>query len=215
MKVYQNITIDLAKNEGVTYADAAQGDSARYLRLVLEENGVAWRLPEDAVAVVRYAKPDGTGGTYDTLPDGTPAGVIQGNVLELGLAPQVCSVAGKVHLQIVFMRRDAQVSSFDIVVRVDKSTNYEKESAEYVNLSAWLQQNRGKDGKDGEPGKNGKDGEPGKEGYTPIKGVDYYTNAERKAFVEDIKSDMMDDFSSAIVNDASGESISLADSAKF
>ena len=215
MKVYQNITIDLAKNEGVAYADAVQGDSARFLRLSLEENGAAWNIPQGVVAVVRFEKPDGTGGIYDTLPDGAPAGAAQGNVLLLGLAPQVCSVAGKVHLQIVFMKENLQVSSFAMVVCVEESVNFKKESQEYVNLSAWLQQNRGKDGKDGEPGKNGKDGQTGKDGHTPVKGVDYCTDAERKDFVKEIKSDMKDDFASSVVTSATGEEILLTDSASF
>lgn len=41
----------------------------------------------------------------------------------------------------------------------------------------------GVDGKDGAPGENGKDGA---DGYTPVKGVDYYTEAEKQALIEEI-----------------------------
>lgn len=209
MKVYQNITIDLAKNEGVAYADASQGDSARFLRLILEENGAAWNIPEGVVAAVRYRKPDGTGGTYDTLPDGTPAGAVRGNILQLGLAPQVCSVAGKVHLQIVFMKHNSQVSSFAMVLNVEESVGFDEKSEEYMNLSAWLQQNRGKDGKDGENGANGKDG---KDGYTPVKGVDYFTPDDREKLIREVKAGMDSEYAPRIVRTVEGAVVSVSDS---
>lgn len=37
-------------------------------------------------------------------------------------------------------------------------------------------------GKPGEPGKDGKDGADGKDGYTPVKGTDYYTDADKAEF---------------------------------
>lgn len=46
----------------------------------------------------------------------------------------------------------------------------------------------GKDGINGINGVNGKDGADGKDGYTPIKYVDYYTEAERAALVNEIVS---------------------------
>lgn len=42
----------------------------------------------------------------------------------------------------------------------------------------------GRDGVDGIAGKDGKDGEPG---YTPVKGVDYYTEAEKAEMAQDVK----------------------------
>lgn len=56
----------------------------------------------------------------------------------------------------------------------------------------------GKDGKDGEPGKDGapgadgedgapgKDGENGADGYTPVKGTDYWTDADKQQMVADV-----------------------------
>ena len=42
------------------------------------------------------------------------------------------------------------------------------------------------DGKDGQDGKDGRDGVNGEDGYTPIKGVDYYTEAEKQEIVEEV-----------------------------
>lgn len=47
----------------------------------------------------------------------------------------------------------------------------------------------GKDGQPGQPGKDGKDGSPGKDGVdgkTPVKGVDYWTDAEKNEFCNEI-----------------------------
>ena len=41
----------------------------------------------------------------------------------------------------------------------------------------------GADGKDGAPGEPGKDGADGKDGYTPLKGIDYYTDADKAEIV--------------------------------
>lgn len=42
----------------------------------------------------------------------------------------------------------------------------------------------GADGKDGEPGPAGADGQPGADGYTPVKGVDYFTEADKQEIAE-------------------------------
>ena len=47
----------------------------------------------------------------------------------------------------------------------------------------------GKDGKDGVNGKDGEDGKDGVDGYTPVKGVDYYTEAEKNELVQEIVSE--------------------------
>lgn len=44
----------------------------------------------------------------------------------------------------------------------------------------------GKNGRDGNPGINGKDGADGKPGYTPVAGVDYWTEKDRKAIMADV-----------------------------
>ena len=42
----------------------------------------------------------------------------------------------------------------------------------------------GKDGADGQPGAPGKDGKDGQDGYTPVKGIDYYTEADKEEMVD-------------------------------
>lgn len=44
----------------------------------------------------------------------------------------------------------------------------------------------GVDGKDGQDGSPGKDGKDGKDGKTPVKGTDYWTNADKQEIVSDV-----------------------------
>lgn len=41
-------------------------------------------------------------------------------------------------------------------------------------------------GEQGLPGENGNDGEDGKDGYTPVKGTDYWTDADKEEMVSDV-----------------------------
>lgn len=47
---------------------------------------------------------------------------------------------------------------------------------------------QGETGKAGADGKNGTDGKDGADGYTPVKGVDYYTNADKAEFESLLRS---------------------------
>lgn len=44
----------------------------------------------------------------------------------------------------------------------------------------------GKDGADGKDGLNGKDGINGKDGYTPVKGKDYFTDADKQELIQSV-----------------------------
>ena len=49
----------------------------------------------------------------------------------------------------------------------------------------WLESLHGEDGKDGQPGK---DGQNGADGYSPVRGVDYWTEADKdeiKSYVDE------------------------------
>ena len=51
------------------------------------------------------------------------------------------------------------------------------------------------DGKDGEPGKPGA---PGKDGYTPVKGIDYWTEADKEEIVKETEETAIGDVDKAI-----------------
>lgn len=47
----------------------------------------------------------------------------------------------------------------------------------------WLESLHGKDGTDGQPGKDGANGKDGADGKTPVKGTDYFTEADKAELV--------------------------------
>lgn len=138
MKITQNVKIDLARRSIPPLVDAVQGDSARCLALALFEDGHDWLIPQDVQAVVRYCNTAGGGGAYDTLEDGSCAWSISGNKLTVALAPAVCAVAGDTQLQVTLMRSNMQVSTFAIVIRVQRTATATQENGDYVNLQTWL-----------------------------------------------------------------------------
>ena len=81
-----DIRMDLLRPGAAPLIHAVRDDNhSRSLRIILFRGGVPWPLPGNLQAVIRYAKPDGTGGAYDTLPEGTDAWRAEGNLLTIVL----------------------------------------------------------------------------------------------------------------------------------
>lgn len=89
--------------------DVSQGDRrSRQIRLRLLENGIPWSAPEGARVVVSYQLPDGTPGSYDTMPDGSPAGSVERNVVTAQLADQLTTQAGAADVSVVLLGAEGQ-----------------------------------------------------------------------------------------------------------
>ncbi len=140
MIVTHNITIDLRDFGVVPRIDATQDDQyTRNLAITLQEGGEAWRIPEDAAAVIRYCKSDGIGGEYDTLPDGSPAWWVEDNVLWLALAPQVLTAPGVTMLSASIILEEKVISIFSIAIHVrPRVQGIVAESAAYYNVAGFL-----------------------------------------------------------------------------
>ena len=103
MKVIHKLSMDLARCGCRPIVGAVQGEAnTRVLEVTLYNNGVAWEAPEGTTAAVAFAKPDGTRGLYDKLPDGAAATTVSGNTVEAILAPQALTCPGTVIASIVF-----------------------------------------------------------------------------------------------------------------
>lgn len=141
MIVTHKIKMDLT-NRGITpVVDVMQDDQySRNLEISLYTGNGAFALPEECAVLIRYKKPDGQGGFYDSMPDGTRAWSADGNAVTVALAPQVCTVAGNVSLNIVLLCGCRQLSSFEISLRVGKCSQGNFDSAKYVNISNFLPQ---------------------------------------------------------------------------
>ena len=132
MYVKHKLEIDLSGQAVMPRVDMVEGDQyARQLELSLLCGGESWEIPEDVHATVRFRKPDGTGGEYDSLPDGSPAWSASGNVLTVELAPQVLSCPGNGILSVVLTQGDARVSTFHILFQVHGAIPGGLESEDY------------------------------------------------------------------------------------
>ena len=138
MIITNKINVYLHRN-GEYHMDAVQGDTARILELALYAGASEWNLPEGTRVQLRFRKPDGTGGVYDTLPDGSCAYESSGNKVTLALAPQVLTVPGEVEFQAVLLWGAGELATFTIRIHVQKDPSLGVlESADFVNLSDWV-----------------------------------------------------------------------------
>lgn len=145
MKITKTIPMDFTEQGHIPEICVVQGDSnSRSLSITLLSAGEPWPIPEGATVLVRYQKPDGTGGIYDTLPDGVKAWQAVENVLTVALAPQVCTAAGVVTMAITILQGDAQLSTFPLLLHVwGELAATEEGATDYTNLAQWLREHGG------------------------------------------------------------------------
>lgn len=140
MIITHKLTMDLGRCGQAPIIDAVQDD--RYTRnaeLTLLDQGSAWAVPTGAKAVIAYRKADGTGGQYDTLPDGTIAWSAAENVLTLAIAPQALTAAGMVTLSVQMILEEQVISTFRFLIHVHRNVAAGLfRSEDYVNLQQWF-----------------------------------------------------------------------------
>lgn len=140
MIITKKLTMDLAAPLGIATVDAVQDDRySRNLEIDLRNCGEPWMIPTDACAMIRYAKPDGVGGLYDTLPDGSTAWSVTENCLTVALAPQVLTVPGHVFLSVTLSRGIHQLTTMTILIHVHPVVGAEfGESESYISVHNFL-----------------------------------------------------------------------------
>lgn len=140
MIITNKINMDLKRQPWIAAIDAVQDDRySRNLELTLLSGGEIWTVPENADVLIRYSKADGTGGIYDTLPDGTTAWSAEGNCLTVALAPQVLTVPGTVSLAVTLTCGAHQITTFAILINVHPAVDAEiADSESYVRIFGFL-----------------------------------------------------------------------------
>ena len=137
--VTKTVRIDLAHPGGLDFLSrvyAVQGDAySRFVAFELYSNGEKYTPPEGTTAIVRYRKDDGTGGNYEVLPDGSAAYTINGNMLTVTLAPQVCIVPGLVQLAVGLISGNAEINTFSVRVVVQPNPGLTYQSESHVKLA--------------------------------------------------------------------------------
>lgn len=140
MTITQHISIDLQQPGNAPMIHAVQGDEyTRKVEIDLYTSGVAWNPPSGCEVVIRYGKPDGKGGVYGNLPDGTTAWSIEVNTISVILAPQMLTVPGIVNAQAQLIVDGKQiVSTFHFSVNVEEdSSKGAVKSENYVNWKTY------------------------------------------------------------------------------
>lgn len=140
MIITNKVTMDLKQLSWVAAIAAVQDDRySRNLEITLLSGGETWEIPADAAVVIRYSKPDGMGGVYDTLPDGASAWSANGNILTVALAPQVLTTPGVVNLAVTMIREQQQISTFTILIHVTPKVGSQiAESESYFHVPGFL-----------------------------------------------------------------------------
>ena len=142
MSINQNVDLNLSASIMPPVLHMAQGDSnSRIIVATLWDGTSGFTIPSDAVVMVRFGKPDGTGGLYDHTEAGT-AITYSGNVVTAPVATQMLSVAGKVQADIEIYQTGAtaqaavKLATFAFVVNVEKSPYPDAEiiSSDYYNI---------------------------------------------------------------------------------
>lgn len=138
-EVTKKIRIDLANPGGLDFLSTVhvvQGDAySRFVAFELYSNGEKYTPPEGTTAIVRYKKSDDTGGNYDVLPDGSAAYTIEGNILKVALAPQLCIVPGIVQVAVGLIHGDAEINTFSVSVVVQPNPGLTYQSKDHVKLA--------------------------------------------------------------------------------
>ena len=139
MKSTTNVILNLQVPNYSVAAYAVQGDEkSREINATLLDGSTPWTPPVGALGTVRYLKPDGTCGFYDSLEDNTTVAVTwTGNVATIKFAAQVLTVAGEVIVQLSFYSADAERLScfnFRLIVEKNPLTDDEFESTDYYSV---------------------------------------------------------------------------------
>ena len=122
----------------------AQYDAnSRTIVATLWDGTSGFNVPSGAVVMVRFGKPDGTGGLYDHTEAGE-AITYSGNVVTASVATQMLSVAGKVQADIEIYKSGAteqasvKLATFCFTVNVEKAAYPDAEiiSSDYYNIVA-------------------------------------------------------------------------------
>lgn len=141
MLVTHKTTIDFTHWQGTPRFDVVEGDLySRNLECTLLSGGRAFEPPGGCTAVIRYRKPDHTGGVYDTLPDGTRAWSIEKNILTLEFTPQLFTAPGTVDLFVTLMDGETKLHCFRMELYVRHVPKGLPSSQRYINITSFIPQ---------------------------------------------------------------------------
>ena len=144
MSINHNVDLNLSASVMPPVLNMAQYDAnSRTIVATLWDGTSGFNVPSGAVVMVRFGKPDNTGGLYDKTESGE-AITYSGNVVTAPVATQMLSVAGKVQADIEIYQSGAteqaavKLATFCFTVNVEKAALQDAEiiSSDYYNIVA-------------------------------------------------------------------------------
>ena len=144
MSINHNVDLNLSASVMPPVLNMAQYDAnSRTIVATLWDGTSGFNVPSGSVVMVRFGKPDGTGGLYDHTEAGE-AITYSGNVVTAPVATQMLSVAGKVQADIEIYQSGAteqasvKLATFCFTVSVEKASFQDAEiiSSDYYNIVA-------------------------------------------------------------------------------
>ena len=108
LDITKHIVVELSGYR-LAVMDVSQGDRmSRAVSCRLLDNGTPWLAPPATRVVVSYRLPDGTPGSYDTMPDGSAAWNILDNIVTVRLSDRLTVQSGTAELSIVLIGEGGQ-----------------------------------------------------------------------------------------------------------
>ena len=136
MSVNQAVNLNLSTDIVPPVLKMVQNDSnSRYIVASLWDGASAYDVGSASV-MMRFAKPDGTGGMYDADEAGNAVSV-DGNVVTIPVATQVLTVAGDVFAQVdIYGSSNSKLASFAFKIDVAASVYPDEQiiSSDYYNI---------------------------------------------------------------------------------
>ena len=125
--IKHKIKMEMTGKEKRPYIEVMQDDAfSRILEIDVQQNGLPQKLPSTCHVLIRYWRPDGEKGAYDTMGNGEQAWYLRGNVVGVLLAPEVCAVAGTAVLVLEISEDRERLFSFPVDVEVKGNPDVQK-----------------------------------------------------------------------------------------
>lgn len=133
--IEHQMKLDLKTPEPILLHMKQYDAGSHVIKAELYDGSTPYHIPQDAVVMLRYCKPDGTGGLYDTADIGG-AITVSDSTVTIPVATQVLTTAGKVEAELDLYTGETLLSgfAFQICVHMAVRPDTAMESDNYYNI---------------------------------------------------------------------------------